>query len=60
MMCHSLILLLIFLLNVFSLLTSNMAAVKVYRKLKGVLLDLSGTLHIEDTPTPRAVETLQR
>ena len=37
-----------------------MAAVKVCRKLKGVLLDLSGTLHIEDTPTSRAVEGLQR
>ncbi len=25
-----------------------------------VMLDLSGTLHVEDTPTPSAVEALQR
>ena len=26
----------------------------------GVLMDLSGTLHIEDTPTPSAVAALQK
>ena len=29
-------------------------------RVRGVLLDLSGTLHVEDSPTPRAVEAMAR
>ena len=29
-------------------------------RIGGVLMDLSGTLHIEDTPTPSAVAALQK
>ena len=29
-------------------------------KLRGVLLDLSGTVHVEDTPTPGALRALSR
>lgn len=29
-------------------------------KIKCVFLDLSGTLHVEDDPTPNAVEALER
>lgn len=29
-------------------------------KVSGVLLDLSGTLHIESTPTPKAISALKR
>lgn len=28
--------------------------------IKGALIDLSGTLHVEDEPTPNAVEALKR
>lgn len=32
----------------------------VRRGIKGVLVDLSGTLHVEDTPTPNAVAAVMK
>lgn len=29
-------------------------------KIKAVLIDLSGTIHIDDEPTPNAIEALQK
>lgn len=29
-------------------------------KIKAILIDLSGTLHIDDEPTPNAIEALER
>ena len=37
-----------------------MQAARALRRIRGVLLDLSGTLYIDTTPTPSAVEALNR
>ena len=38
----------------------NKMAVRGLGKISAVLLDLSGTLHVESTPTPSAVAALTR
>ena len=35
-------------------------AARSVRGIQGVLLDLSGTVHVEDTPTPNAVEAITK
>ena len=35
-------------------------AARAARGIKGVLLDLSGTVHIEDSPTPNAIEAITK
>lgn len=29
-------------------------------KIKAILIDLSGTIHVDDDPTPNAIEALQK
>ena len=47
------------LLGLWGLLSVSMA-VRGIGKVSAVLLDLSGTLHVESTPTPSAVAALTR